>query len=374
MKPNPARSWLSPAGSGGERDPTGSTHFGGGPLRPGGGVILLLAVWLSLVAPGIAAPAQLPSRRSQPSSLVWPPPPAPPRIAYVNSISRPADAGSKPNAWGRIANWITGASKGDESLVKPFAIALDEKDNLCLTDTGANVVCYLDRTKQKWFRWDKVGHIRFLAPVAIARRGKTFYVADSSLAAVVAFDDKAKLLFTITNGLIRPAGLDLAGQRLLVADSQRHCILTYDLAGRLIGQFGRRGTGPGEFNFPTHIRTDVAGEIYVTDSMNSRVQRFDAQGRYQNQIGRIGDSPGHFSRPKGIAVDTIGHVYVVDALFDNVQVFDRAGQFLLNLGEAGSRPGQFWLPNGIAISRRNEIFVADSYNRRVQVLQYIGQP
>jgi DNA-binding beta-propeller fold protein YncE len=306
--------------------------------------------------------------------MIWPSPPAEPRVALVQVISRPADAGVTVSGFGRLANWLTGADKGNEQLVKPFGLCLDEKDNLCLTDTGANVVSYFDRARKTWQRWGKVGAVRFISPVAIASRNGLFFVADSGRASVVVFNLKGRLQFEITNHLARPSGLTIVDNRLLVVDSQRHCVVSFDLTGRFLSEFGRRGSDVGEFNYPTHIAADETGHLFVTDSMNGRVQVFDAEGRFKNRIGAGGDAPGNFSRPKGVSVDSFGHVYVVDGLFDNLQIFDAEGRFLLNLGESGSNPGQFWLPNGIAISGRNEIFIADSYNRRVQVLQYIGQP
>jgi DNA-binding beta-propeller fold protein YncE len=258
--------------------------------------------------------------------------------------------------------------------MKPFGIAFDEDDNLCLTDTGANAVCFWERGAARWRRWNKAGKLPFLSPVAVAKRKGIVYVADAGRRSVLAFDPTGKLLFQVTNRLEHPAGLTLVGDRLIVTDSRRHRLVVFDLLGNYLSEFGRRGVGPGEFNFPTHVVADRDGNLLVTDSMNSRVQILDAQGRFQGQIGSLGDSSGHFTRPKGVAVDTLGHLYVVDALFDNIQVFDREGRFLLYLGQAGADPGQFWMPNGIAISAKNEIFVADSYNRRVQVFRYIGRP
>jgi DNA-binding beta-propeller fold protein YncE len=338
--------------------------------------VLLAGVALAGVGAllGCAGARQSQGTGPPPKPLVWPAPPDPPRVAFVRAIGRPADVGVKATGFGRFTRWLTGSAKGNEPLVKPFGIALDEHDNLCLTDTGASAVCYFDRANVKWRRWDRVGKLRFASPVAVARRQGIFYVADPGRASVVVFDDAGKLLFQITNRLTHPSGLVLVGERLFVTDAHRHCVVSFDLRGRHLAEFGRRGSGPGEFNFPTHIAADGNGHLLVTDSMNGRVQILDADGRCLGQIGSLGDSPGHFSRPKGAAADALGHVYVIDALFDNLQVFDRAGRFLLHLGDAGSEPGQFWLPNGVAISRANEIFVTDSYNRRVQVFQYVGSP
>jgi DNA-binding beta-propeller fold protein YncE len=334
---------------------------------------MVVAGALALAVAGIAAEKRPQKSVPAPVAMVWPAAPEAPRIAYVQSIGRPAEAGAKVSGFGRLANWVTGSDKGNERFQKPFGIALDEEDNLCLTDTDAQAVCFFDRSRKTWQRWEQVGKLRFASPVAVAKRKETFFVADSSLASVVAFNGQGKLLFQITNKLERPCGLVLVGERLAVVDSQRHCVVLFDLRGHCLSEFGRRGTGAGEFNFPTHIAADSTGNVFVTDSMNSRLQMFGPDCKFVRQIGCLGDSVGQFSRPKGVAVDSLGHVYVLDGIFDNIQVFDPAGRFLLNLGETGAGAGQFWLPNGIAISRSNEIFVADSYNHRVQKFKYIGQ-
>ena len=305
-------------------------------------------------------------------AMVWPPPPEEARIGYVQAIARPDDAGIKRSSFSRFAHWLTGSSKGNEGLIKPFGIAVDEKDNLCLTDTGANTVCYFDRANKKWHRWDRIGKLRFISPVGIAKLNDVFYVADSGRGSVVAFADGGKFLFEITNKLERPSGIVIVAGQLFVTDSRRHCVARYDLLGHYLSEFGRRGLNPGEFNFPTHITADAQNNLYVTDSMNNRVQIFDRDGNCKGRIGSIGDSTGHFSRPKGVGVDSFGHVYVIDAMFDNLQIFDSAGKYLLTVGDAGSDYGQFWLPNGVAVSRQNEIFVTDCYNHRVQVFKYLG--
>jgi DNA-binding beta-propeller fold protein YncE len=337
-----------------------------------------MSVWLAvsvaaLILIGGCATSERSNSAAQPApQLVWPSPPDAPRIAYVQSISRPDDVGIKVSGGARALRWIFGSNKAAESLVKPFGVALDENDNLCLTDTGANAICFYDRTKKTWQRWDKIESIRFASPVSVAKRNGTIFVADSGLAAVIAFSEKGKLLFSITNRLQRPAGLTIYGDRLFVVDSLRHAVLSFDLNGQFISEFGRRGASDGEFNYPTHIAADGEGNLFVTDSMNARVQMFDSAGHFKSRISSAGNARGHFGRPKGVAVDSFGHVYVIDSLFDMIQVFDRGGQLLLDFGGSGSRPGEFWLANGIAINRGNEIYVADAYNQRVQVFKYVG--
>ena len=339
-------------------------RFGSASLR--GRKALAAAALLASGAMALAAaPAPAPA---------WPPPPAEPYVVYTTSLTRPADIGAKRPLLSRVARWIAGTTQDSQALVNPFGLALDDAGNLLVTDTGANAVCCLDRARKKWLRWEQAGSTRFVSPVAVARKNQIFFVADSGLGKVIAFDEAGRVQFEITGELERPSGLAIVGSHLFIADAQRHHVVVCTLRGEVVSKFGRRGSDSGEFNFPTHVSADTKGLLYVTDSLNYRIQVFDAGGRFQRVIGSAGDGPGHFSRPKGVAVDHAGHIYVVDALFDNVQIFDDQGRLLLNWGDTGGEPGQFWLPNAIAINRDNEIFVADSYNHRIQVFKYTGRP
>lgn len=331
--------------------------------RASAGLVAGCATWLC--AGGASAVA---------SGRVWPPPPAEARIVFEREIARPADIGAKPPMLSRLADWITGSGRDRDKLEKPFGLCLDDAGNLLLTDMGANAVCLLDQAQRKWRRWESAGNIRFQSPVAVARSGATIFVADSALGKVIAFDESGRLQFEITQELERPCGLAVHGDKLFIADAQRHAVVVCDVRGKFLSKFGRRGAATGEFNFPTHVAVDAAGQVYVTDSLNHRIQVFDAAGGFRRAFGGAGDAPGYFSRPKGAAADAAGHVYVVDAVFDNVQIFDGQGRLLLNWGEGGSGPGEFWLPNAIAISRANEIYVADSHNHRIQVFRYTGKP
>ncbi len=317
------------------------------------------------------APAGLTHTSEEEVLGLWPAPPAQARLAYVQNISGPIDLGLRPSRWSRITHLLTGQKKSNYTLVKPLGIALDEDDNICVTDTGTALVWYFDQQRKSFKSWGKIGSIKLVSPVAIAKRKGTFFVADSSLGTILAFDDRGKLRFEIQDEIKRPAGLAIFGDKLYVADASSHRVAIFSLAGEFLGAFGQRGAAPGEFNFPTHVAITSDGRILVTDSMNARVQIFDAEGKFLNLIGGIGDGSGYFSRPKGVAVDAQDHVYVTDALFDNFQIFDLEGHFLLTVGKVGSAPGDFWLPSGIAISKDNHVYVADSYNRRVQVFKYL---
>ena len=328
-----------------------------------------LAAGCSSISPG---PDSIVLSATQTVHRVWPPAPAQPRIRFVGNVRSPADLGARLSLWRRAGNFVTGATRGLEPFVRPQAVSLDERGNLCVADPGAGAVGYFDRERKKYSRWTASGKEQFVNPVAVAKRGTTVFVADTAVGKIFCFDEDGKPQLTITNNLRRPAGLAVSSNCLFVADSQADKILMFDFSGKLQGQFGGRGIAPGMFNAPTHVTLDASGRIYVTDSLNCRLQIFDGDGKFLAAAGSMGDSSGHLSRPKGVGVDSFGHVYVVDALFDNVQAFDVAGHFLMNWGEAGSDDGKFWLPSGLAVDYANHIFVADSYNSRIQVFEYVG--
>ena len=334
--------------------------------------IMLLAVGILVSCAGSPHSADRPAATA--TARVWPAPPDAPRIVFRQCLHGPADIGVRPAFFHSLASWLTGENGESLRLRKPFAVALDETGNLCITDTDANLLCYCDFTRKRWQQFAGAGAFKFASPVAVARRHGVFYVADSRLDRVLALTDAGSLVFALGAPLQRPVALAIVGERLYVVDALAHAVLVFGLDGKYQFRFGGRGTGPGEFNYPTAIGEGAGGQLLVSDTLNSRVQVFDRDGHFLATFGSNGDTSGHFARPKGVAVDAAGHIYVVDAVFDNFQIFDPAGRLLLNVGESGNQPGSFALPSGIAIGADNRIFVADSFNHRVQVFQYTGEP
>jgi sugar lactone lactonase YvrE len=178
----------------------------------------------------------------------------------------------------------------------------------------------------------------------------------------------------LAQGLLkRPAGLAYcpANQLCYVVDAAAHAVIALDKSGSPMHQFGTRGAGPGQFNFPTHVAVSNDGWLAVCDSLNFRVQRFGLDGSFINTFGRKGDAAGDLALPKGIAIDAAGNLWIADAHFENIQAFTPEGQLLMALGQEGQEPGQFWLPAGLAIDQKQRLWVADTYNRRVQAFELL---
>jgi len=186
-------------------------------------------------------------------------------------------------------------------------------------------------------------------------------------------DEKKLLAMNNTIVLEQPTGIAYLTKRkeIWVVETKAHRISVLNEKGELVRSIGKRGTAPGEFNYPTHIWIDNKGNIFITDAMNFRIQVLNSDGEVISVFGQAGDSSGHFASPKGIATDSFGNIYVVDALFHVVQVFDIHGKFLCKFGNQGHGNGEFWMPSGIFIDSQDNIYVADTYNSRVQIFKLI---
>jgi DNA-binding beta-propeller fold protein YncE len=351
------------------------------------GVVLSGLLVATLVGPGLSAEKPQSTADKSPAQVVWPAPPDEPRIRYLSTFSGADDVGAvrkaktaslKEALLGK--NRAASDTRNPKAFIKPFGVAVDGFGRFIVSDTAQAAVFVMDADRHTFTAIGE--HTRqapFRVPVGVAVDGaNNIYVGDSGLAQVLIFGPDLALKRTIgrQSELKAPSGLavDDSRGRLYVVDARRHVLVVYELAtGRLLRTVGRRGAGPGEFNFPTAVAVGPNGRVYVTDTMNYRVEVFDADLTFVSTFGTLGVRPGQFRRPKGIAVDGDNVVYVVDSDFNNFQMFTSDGETLMWVGELGERPGQMQLPAGIAVDRtRRRIFVTEQVNQRIQVFERLA--
>jgi len=332
--------------------------------------ILRLLVCLSLLHPLMAGCGSPPGVIFDPADSIhrWPLAPDHARIAYIGQVRSDADLRPARGGLQGIGEALFG-KEPPHAMLRPMAVCTDGGDRVFVADSDARLVHVFGLTTRKYQRWQPPKDARPFAHDAVDGR---LLVADSLDGSIFTFDTAGRFLGTIGDDVLhRPCGLavDREHARLLVVDSAAHQIVVFRLDGGLLERVGARGSGPGEFNYPTNIAIDSRGRVYVSDSLNFRVQVFGPDLKPTHQIGRKGDLPGYFSQPKGIAVDREDRLYVVDANFEAVQIFDSDGALLMAFGEEGHGPGEFWLPAGLHIEAGGRLWVADSFNRRVQAFE-----
>ncbi|TAN40595.1 MAG: 6-bladed beta-propeller [Nitrospirae bacterium] len=333
-------------------------------------IMSVLALSLALTCISCGTPDIKPEK----IDLFWPLPPDEPKIRYIEAFQSNFDIGD-------VSGSFTRELFGEERLVmlkKPYGVAVDRENRVYVTDIGR--VFVFDKANRKLSTIGDapgMGKLKVPIGIAISQAGKV-YVSDSVSDRVFVYDKNGKYLSSIGAGkdFENPSGLaiDEKRQRIYIADSKLHNVQAFSLDGKRLLTIGKRGTGQGEFNFPTSIAVDSTGNLYVADTITARIQVFDPEGNYTRTIGELSDSPGNFVRPKGIGFDSEDHMYVVDTAFQNVQIFDKNGKLLLFFGAGGwSGPGLFMIPAGLTVDHEDRIYVVDQLNKRVQIFQYLGE-
>ena len=148
------------------------------------------------------------------------------------------------------------------------------------------------------------------------------------------------------------------------AGNDRVEVFTSD--GQYLFQWGRTGSGSGEFDQPRRLAIDAIGNVFVAEYNNSRVQKFDASGSYILSWGgscSAGSADPCFEHPLGIETDADDDVYVVDFYDDRVEKFDNSGTYLCEWGTSGLQDGQFNAPQDVALDRNGTAFVVDQSGR-----------
>jgi DNA-binding beta-propeller fold protein YncE len=343
---------------------------------------LALAAILAVAASSLTGCITLRAPAKDPAT--WPLPPETPRVRYVRSFRSEADLRT---GFGMFLKRLFTPLDPALQTAQPTGLSISPDDKqLIVASAPSGRILAVDLV---------TGIVRPLAASEGSRPKQPFaavmddqrrlYVSDSAMQIVWVFDEAGKAIFQIGKGVLtRPTGLaiDRRRQVLYVVNGgsprdDAHNVEVFSLAGKHLRRIGKRGTGPGEFFFPSHAAVGKDGTLYVSDVFNSRVQLFSPEGELLGMVGQPGSgAPGLFQKPKGVAVDALGDLHIVDSGSAVVQMFNPKQQPLMGYGGFSSKTDvglQF--PSAIAIDSRNQIFVAEyATNRIVQFELFNTKP
>jgi sugar lactone lactonase YvrE len=133
--------------------------------------------------------------------------------------------------------------------------------------------------------------------------------------------------------------------------------------GKVLLVLGKAGgaAAPDYFYNPNDVVTAPNGDIFVSEGHgvgNNRVLKFDRRGKFIKEWGKLGTGPGEFDQPHALAIDSHNRLLVGDRNNNRVQIFDLNGKFLGQLH-------QFSRPSGIWVTKDDVLFVADSESESV---------
>lgn len=328
---------------------------------------ILLGVVLSGCAPTEWQPVTL-----KMAEISWPPAPNA-KVRYVGEI-REFEQTSQS-----FRTLITGKDDPGK-ILKPVAVAIGPGGKIAIADQARKGVHLYDPATKRYKIIVLAGREKLETPVGVAfDDASNIYITDSKLGKILIYDSEGTFLKGISKtdkGLMqRPTGITFNqhDHRIYVSDTTQHQIHVFSRLGQFIHSMGTRGEKAGSFNFPSHIGSDLKGNIYVTDSMNFRAQILSPETGSDTwtTFGRHGNGSGDFASPKGIGADSNGNIFIAETLFDTIQIFSPSGTYLLNVGSQGSGPGQFWMPSGLFIDEGNLLYVCDTYNQRIQLFELL---
>ena len=303
-------------------------------------------------------------------------------LTWERNLSSEAEVKTNRGFWTKVWDVIAGAPD-IHTLVRPYAVAIDSRGRMIVTDPGASGVHVFDLVQHKYKFIQRTGKSRdsMIRPQCVAvDAADNLYVTDSDAGVIFVFDANGKYVHALGSlkggeGYFkRPTGIavDSAAQRIYVTDTLRDKVFVMGMDGSILQTIGKSGDGEGEFNLPTDLRL-VGDSLLVADAVNFRVQAFDRTGKFQYTIGKMNSSETTAFRPKSLGADSEGDLYIVDGLRGVVQVVNHEGQLLYYFGATGTHAGEFQEPAGLFIGKDDRVYVVDSFNRRVQIFQYTGQ-
>ncbi len=224
------------------------------------------------------------------------------------------------------------------SFLNPVSVAVDQGGNLVALDAKTCSVQIIGKMGQLLAKFGEpaspvtgkieIGTGGFFHPQALALDDQdNIYVSDTGNHRVRVFNPAGKVLnkFGIQGARLGefncPAGLALDNaQNLLVVDEKNYRVQIFSTKGVFKNKFGKRGTGRGEFAAPVDVATDSKRNIFVTDR-DMRIQVFDPEGYYLTEFGTPQGNYKNAPKYYGLTIDAENNLYVTDIANCSVLVY-----------------------------------------------------
>ncbi len=228
--------------------------------------------------------------------------------SQVNEVDREAQERSAADLRARIEASPKLPFNGVHFAAKPPAIgwesgavswvAVDGKGTIYELQRSdkADTVLVLDREGKVLRSWGK-GDYEIPHSIRIDPAGNVWTV-DAASSTLIKYSPLGEKLMTISVGEQPENGSSFNGTtdvafgpngRIFITDGYGNArVLEYTPDGKRVKQWGKAGTGPGDFRLPHAIQIDEEGTVYVADRENGRIEKFDLDGNFLGEIPHLG--------------------------------------------------------------------------------------
>lgn len=301
---------------------------------------------------------------------------------------------------------IDGPGTGDKPRFdRPMSAAFGTDGRIYVSDTGNNRICVFDSRGKFLFEFGSfgvakplpgakntwvLGKLNYPIGIRVDSQDGTVYVADFHNDQVQAFtsDGKALRAFPDAHKKVGKGSSGADGQGIAVTAvavkggkvyaTDQYQTFEFDTDGKLLKQWGKPGTAPGDLDHPNGVAVSDGGTVYVSDSNHARLIAYGKDGKVKWTYGTLPNAQGSqessapLQLPRGATVTSDGRIIVADAFGFELVSLSQEGKLNARYGERGTEPGQFNFPNDVDASG-DRLVVADKENGRVQVLQLVGR-
>ena len=251
--------------------------------------------------------------------------------------------------------------------------------------------------------------------VAIDRNSNHIYVTEGGIldnfARISIFSEGGEFLTSYTHEHMKiPNGIAIHTNNMYVSDIGANAVFQFKIESdiRLVAKLGTRGTGNGQFHYPSNLAVSTNGDVYVADCYNNRIQILDSSLHYLRTLTEqpiphphdiklttdsvyvlCDDSPcirvfsytGDMLRSlitrgdqlqvneaRYFCLDSQENIIISDEGAHDIKAFSKEGTLIHTIGGEGQEVGMFVCPTGLALNNElNLIVLSSNYNYRLQI-------
>ena len=254
-------------------------------------------------------------------------------------------------------NFLREIGQGLYGFLFAHVVRIDPQDNIWVVDEGSSMV----------IKFDPAGRVR----LTLGRKPEAVRVPAAEAGEGAGGRGGLPGAGVKGDNFNRPTDVawDAAGN-IFVSDGYGNSrVAKFDKNGMFIKSWGSKGTGPGQFDLLHTIAVDPQGNVYVGDRSNKRIQVFDNDGNFKTQYTNVG-------APYAICISSGAHPYLYTSnsnpstSMENGEIYkmELDGRILGKFGKAGKLIKELGTVHEIDCRNPNEIFAGELTNWRVQKL------